>query len=486
MAADSVLDGVFAINKPYGMSSAQVIRDCKTYFNPSKTFQPMLESEKAARAKESNFQQKRRRRVKQAVEVKMGHGGTLDPMATGVLILGCGKGTKALSSFLGCTKTYETVVVFGASSDSYDRCGKLLKNRPYDHITKEKVLEAMEAFKGTYQQMPPLFSALKMDGKPLYEYAREGKPIPREIQTREVTVTDMEMVEYYEPGTHAHHWPTAEATAAEKLCAEQLWRVEKEQASGKKMTPEEEEADSQAVAEHENLKRKFEEKQDELVQDRQSKKQKKNSNTATTTNNNDDDDNNKQPQTNGAQPPTSPVMSGALGELPPKGRGSDLVEPVAIGAPAPWEGKGPPAVKVRMTATSGFYVRSFAHDLGERLGSAGLMTELVRSRQGDFVLGGPNCLEYDDLARGEDVWGPQVAGMLRRWNQPGGVNGGEKEALQRVEEKKEHVPKSSPAASQGSPKREATPARRSPSPKREGSPKRTTGEEPAVQAEAAA
>ncbi|ROV91160.1 hypothetical protein VSDG_07857 [Cytospora chrysosperma] len=341
MAADSVLDGVFAINKPYGMSSAQVIRDCKTYFNPSKTFQPMLESEKAARAKESNFQQKRRRRVKQAVEVKMGHGGTLDPMATGVLILGCGKGTKALSSFLGCTKTYETVVVFGASSDSYDRCGKLLKNRPYDHITKEKVLEAMEAFKGTYQQMPPLFSALKMDGKPLYEYAREGKPIPREIQTREVTVTDMEM------------------------------------------------------------------------------------------------------------------------------------------------GKGPPAVKVRMTATSGFYVRSFAHDLGERLGSAGLMTELVRSRQGDFVLGGPNCLEYDDLARGEDVWGPQVAGMLRRWNQPGGVNGGEKEALQKVEEKKEHVPKSSPSAPQGSPKREATPTRRSPSPKREGSPKRTTGEEPAVQAEAA-
>ncbi|ROW01923.1 hypothetical protein VMCG_05652 [Cytospora schulzeri] len=443
MAADSVLDGVFAINKPYGMSSAQVIRDCKTYFNPSKVFQPMLESEKAARAKESNFQQKRRRRVKQAVEVKMGHGGTLDPMATGVLILGCGKGTKALSSFLGCTKTYETVVVFGASSDSYDRCGKLLKNRAYDHITKEKVLEAMEAFKGTYQQMPPLFSALKMDGKPLYEYAREGKPIPREIQTREVTVTDMEMLEYYEPGTHTHYWPTAEATAAEKLCAEQLWRVEKEQASGKKMTPEEEEADNQAVAEHEDLKRKFEEKQDELVQDRQSKKQKKNS----------DNDGDKQPQTNGAQPPTSPVMSGALGELPPKGRGSDLVEPVAVGAPAPWEGKGPPAVKVRMTATSGFYVRSFAHDLGEKLDSAGLMTELVRSRQGDFVLGGPNCLEYDDLAKGEDVWGPQVEGMLRR-------------------PKRESSPKreASPTK-EASPKREATPTRRSPSPKREGSPK---------------
>ncbi|KUI71378.1 hypothetical protein VM1G_07379 [Cytospora mali] len=476
MAAESVLDGVFAINKPYGMSSAQVIRDCKTYFNPSKTFEPMLESEKAARAKESQFQQKRRRRVKQAVEVKMGHGGTLDPMATGVLILGCGKGTKALSSFLGCTKTYETVVVFGASSDSYDRCGHLLRNRPYDHITKEKVLEAMEAFRGTYQQMPPLFSALKMDGKPLYEYAREGKPIPREIQTREVTVTELEMLEYYEPGTHSHHWPTAEATAAEKLCAEQLWRVEKEQAAGKKMSPEEEEADSQAVAEHEDLKRKFEEKQDELVVERQSKKQKKNNNKQQQQQQQQEQQE-QQTQANGHQSPTSPVMSGALGELPPKGKGSDLVEPVTPGAPPPWEGKGPPAVKVRMTATSGFYVRSFAHDLGEKLDSAGLMTELVRSRQGDFVLGGPNCLEYDDLAKGEDVWGPQVVGMLKRWNQPGGVNGGEKEALQKVEEKKDEVPKS-PSAFQASPKREGTP-------KREASPKPTT-EEVAAQAEAAA
>jgi tRNA pseudouridine55 synthase len=105
-----------------------------------------------------------------------------------------------------------------------------------------------------------------------------------------------------------------------------------------------------------------------------------------------------------------------------------------------------------MTATSGFYVRSLAHDLGEKLESAGLMTELVRNRQGDFVLGGPNCLEYSDLAKGEDVWGPQVEGMVHRWNQPGGVNGGESEAQEKVkfEEQAAESPRS---------KREGTPER---------------------------
>ncbi|KAF3771271.1 pseudouridine synthase [Cryphonectria parasitica EP155] len=452
MATESVLDGVFAINKPYGMSSAQVIRDCKTYFNPSVLFQPMLAQMRADRAKEDRYQQRRRRKVKQAIEVKMGHGGTLDPMATGVLILGVGKGTKALQGFLGCTKTYETVVVFGASSDSYDRCGHLLKKRPYDHITREKVEEALDSFRGTYQQMPPLFSALKMEGKPLYEYAREGKPIPREIQTREVTVTDVEILEWYEPGTHEHHWPTQEATAAEKQYAEQLWRVEKQQVEGKKMTEEEEEADTQAIAEHNDLKRKFEERQDELVVERQSKKNR-----------------NKQQNQQANGEATSPVMSGALGELPPKGKGSDLVPPVTPGTPPPWKDKGPPAVRIRMTGTSGFYVRSFAHDLGEKVGSAGLMAELVRNRQGDFVLGTENCLEYDDLAKGEDVWSPKLKDMLRRWNQPGGIKGGEKEAQQKVGEEEEAA-----AAKKG--KSRAESPQRSTSPKAESTSKQAEEE----------
>lgn len=412
-----------AINKPYGMSSAQVIRDCKTYFNPSPLFAPMLDETRAERAKEAlHGQHHRRRKNKQAIDVKMGHGGTLDPMATGVLILGVGRGTKSLQQFLSCTKTYETVIVFGAISDSYDRCGKLINKRPYDHITRDKIEAALDSFRGTFQQMPPLFSALKMEGKPLYEYAREGKPIPREIQTREVTVTDLEIVEYYEPGTHHHHWPTNEATAAEKHLAEEVFKVEKEQKAGNIPSAEEQAAETEAHEEHKENKRKFDEGQDGLVQERQSKKQRRQKNKDAR-------------RDDGIEP----VMSGALGDLPPKGKGSDLVPPVQLGTPPPWEGVGPPAVRIRMTSTSGFYVRSFAHDLGQKLESAGLMTELIRKRQSDFVLGTEDCLEYDDLAKGEDVWAPKLKNMLIKWNRPDDIKGLEMQEQVKDEEAPEKV-----------------------------------------------
>ncbi|KAJ3561579.1 hypothetical protein NPX13_g8890 [Xylaria arbuscula] len=395
-ASSPVLDGVFGINKPVGMSSAQVIRDAQHHLNPSALFKPMIDQEIANRSRESNNKRKRRGYGKNDIRVKMGHGGTLDPLATGVLILGVGKGTKSLQSFLDCTKTYETVVLFGASTDTYDRVGKILKKTTYDHITRPLVEEALKSFRGKYQQMPPLYSALKMEGKPLYEYAREGKPIPREIATREVDVSELELVEWYEPGTHSHRWPSEEATSFELGFAEQVWKVEKDQMTSKKLTPEEEEADAKARKDHENFKRKADETVDALVYDRQNKRKKGNNQKET------------------------PMMSGALGDLPPAapkpGKGSNLIpETDESGAP-PWEGKGPPAVKIRMTVTSGFYVRSFCHDLGVKVASSAIMAELCRSRQGDFVLGSSNCLEFSDLAKGEEVWAPQVKAMLEQWN----------------------------------------------------------------------
>lgn len=395
-ASTSLLEGVFGINKPVGMSSAQVIRDCQHHFKPSALFRPMIEQEAANRSRESNTKRRRRGSCKQEIRVKMGHGGTLDPLATGVLILGVGKGTKSLQSFIDCTKTYETVILFGASTDTYDRVGKILKKTAYDHITRTMVEEALESFRGKYQQMPPLYSALKMEGKPLYEYAREGKPIPREIATREVEVSELELLEWYEPGTHSHHWPAEEATNFERSFAEKVWKVEKDQMTSKTRTPEEEEADTKARAEHENFKRKADENVDALVYDRLNKRKKTN------------------------QQKDVPLMSGALGEMPPAapkpGRGSNLIPEALDTSTPPWEGKGPPAARIRMTVTSGFYVRSFCHDLGARVSSSAMMAELCRSRQGDFVLGEPNCLEFSDLAKGEEVWGPQVKAMLERWN----------------------------------------------------------------------
>ncbi|KAI5924369.1 pseudouridine synthase [Camillea tinctor] len=393
-----VLDGVFGIHKPMGMSSAQVIRDCQHHFNPSEVFKPLMTQEAMKRQNESNTKKKRRKF--NSNNIKMGHGGTLDPLATGVLILGVGKGTKSLQSFLDCTKTYETVVLFGASTDTYDRVGKVLKKTAYDHVTRPMVEEALNSFRGKFQQMPPLYSALKMEGKPLYEYAREGKPIPREIATREVQVTELELVEWYEPGTHNYRWPAEDATEFERTFAESVWKVERQQMSSKKLSPEEEEAETKARKAHENFKRKADESVDALVYDRVNKRKKPNHQNL-------------------------PLMSGALGDMPPAapkpGKGSNLVPDAPdANTPPPWSDKGPPAVRIRMTVTSGFYVRSFCHDLGTKVASSALMSELCRSRQGDFVLGSSNCLEFSDLAKGENVWGPKVEDMLNQWNRKSG------------------------------------------------------------------
>ncbi|KAK3351733.1 pseudouridine synthase [Neurospora tetraspora] len=410
MAHEKLAEGVFAINKPYGMSSAQVIRDCQHHFNPSKLFAPLLAADRALREKENRYQQRRRTHAKRDINVKIGHGGTLDPLATGILILGVGKGTKALHDFLGCTKTYETVVVFGASTDTYDRVGKLIKKGDYSNITREQVEEALNSFRGKFQQMPPLYSALKMNGKPLYEYAREGKPIPREIETREVDVTELELTEWYEPGTHNHRWPTEEAEQAEKNVVKSVWQVAKNQQDGTTSTeeaatliPEVVEKEVKALADHESNKRAAEERVDELVSEEPAGKKRKT-------------------ETGAAEP----MMSGALKDKKgkdkkqdkyAKNRGLDLAPPPpSPDTPFPWEGKGPPAAKIRMTVTSGFYVRSLCHELGEKLGCGAMMAELVRSRQGEFVLGTDNCMEYSDLALGEDVWAPKIQKALDLWN----------------------------------------------------------------------
>lgn len=392
MASDVVRDGVLAINKPCGMSSAQVLRECQKHFNPSALFRPMLDAERAKRLKEAGGQFRRRRDEKRAAQVKIGHGGTLDPLATGVLILGIGSATKLLPQFLDCTKTYETIVLFGASTDTYDRAGRLLTRRPYDHITRDMVDKELGGFRGKQKQMPPLYSALKMDGKPLYEYAREGKPIPREIEARDVDALEVKLLEWYEPGMHNYHWPTDEAEAVERNLAEQVWRVERLQVTAKVLTPEQKE-DDQAIAEHETFKRKFEERQDELITDKPHKR---------------------------CRHGKEPMMSGALGALPHpvhSSKGLHLVPPSpAKNTPPLWDDDGPPACKVRLTVSSGYYVRSFSHDLGNKLGSAAFMAELCRVRQSDFTVDGTNTLEFDELAEGEEVWGPRVADMLARWN----------------------------------------------------------------------
>ncbi|TVY34138.1 FAD-dependent monooxygenase [Lachnellula occidentalis] len=406
MTKGKVMEGVFGIsshhpptiNKPKGLSSAQVLRDLQKHFNPSTLFAPWISVEKANRDREKHNQRKRRR--EKNIQVKIGHGGTLDPLATGVLIAGIGKGTKALQDFLLCTKQYETVVLFGASTDTYDRVGKVLRTAPYEHVTREVVEAALGQYRGKFMQLPPLFSALKMNGKPLYEYAREGKPIPREIERRPVEVLELELVEWMEPGTHTHKAPSETGSSVEINFANKIWSQEKVLPGGSSPAKEVKKEDAEVTGEPteteglETRKRKLSPEQDELVHERPVSKHQKSASEDTAI------------MSGGLAAPTSPAAS------------PSSTSPHEEGAtkPAP---PGPPAARIRMKVTSGFYVRSLAHDLGAAVGSAALMAELERSRQGEFTLGA-NVLEYSDLDKGEEVWGPKVEAMLDAWNEKRG------------------------------------------------------------------
>ncbi|GAB7351124.1 hypothetical protein MBLNU459_g1584t1 [Dothideomycetes sp. NU459] len=374
-----ILEGVFAINKPTGISSAQVLRDLQEHLNPSKLFAPWISAERDRRQSETaNQQQKRSRRQRGAVQVKIGHGGTLDPLATGVLIVGLGAGTKSLQGFLDCKKKYEAVLLFGAATDSYDSEGRIVKRAPYSHVTRAGVEDKLGQYRGDIMQKPPVYSALRVQGKRLYEYAREGKEIPVEIQARPVHVSALECVDWLEPGTHKYHWPEAEAEQEEKDVVGKVLHLDEVVAKSEETQTK---ADAAVEAEDsKDLKR----KRDEDV------------NGAITTT-----DTSSSPKR--AKQDGEAEMSGAIPD------GAAVIEP-AQRKPCP-----APAAQIRMTVSSGFYVRSLCHDLGAAVGSLGLMVSLERSTQGEFELG-RNVLEYDDLAKGEEVWGPQITDLLAQWN----------------------------------------------------------------------
>jgi tRNA pseudouridine55 synthase len=227
----------------------------------------------------------------------MGHGGTLDPLASGILIIGIGRGTKVLSHFLGGTKTYEVVVLFGKSTESFDVSGAVTGEMGTQCVTREVVEKHLDAFRGVFRQVPPVYSALRINGVKACEYVRAGKELPKELEAREVCVEDCELLQFVEAGTHEYWWQNTDTT------------------------------------------------------------------------------------------------------------------------PAP-----APAARIKLTVSSGFYVRSFCHELGMRCGSLATMAALVRTRQSSYTLSDPpetpylsTAITYEELEAGEEVWGPKVREKLRAW-----------------------------------------------------------------------
>ncbi len=131
---------------------------------------------------------------------KIGHAGTLDPMATGLLVIGVGRATRLLRFVQGGTKVYEATAVFGVATDSLDADGAVLEREPLP-VSEHEVRDVMERFVGTIHQVPPMVSARKVGGKRLYELAREGKEVEREarpVQIHTLELTDFAPSDYPE------------------------------------------------------------------------------------------------------------------------------------------------------------------------------------------------------------------------------------------------------------------------------------------------
>lgn len=124
---------------------------------------------------------------------KIGHTGTLDPAAEGVLPVCVGKGTRLCDMLTDKDKTYRAVLLLGTETDTQDTTGQILKVRETEGLTEEQVREAILSFLGDYEQIPPMYSALKVNGRKLYELAREGKEVER--KARPVKILDIRIEE---------------------------------------------------------------------------------------------------------------------------------------------------------------------------------------------------------------------------------------------------------------------------------------------------
>jgi len=146
-----VLDGVLLLDKPEGLSSNHALQRARR----------TLDAQKA------------------------GHTGTLDPFATGLLICCLGRATKMCGAMLNADKTYLATLVFGEETDTGDLTGHVVARAPegFGGVNEAALRDALGAFEGEIQQIPPMYSALKRDGKPLYEYARAGITLEREPRT---------------------------------------------------------------------------------------------------------------------------------------------------------------------------------------------------------------------------------------------------------------------------------------------------------------
>lgn len=289
------MNGIFAVRKPAGPTSQDVVGKLKHIFTKSPEYKAEQKGQKGGSRRRQKF-------------IKIGHGGTLDPLADGVLVIGVGSGTKQLANYLGqCSKVYTARALLGASTTTYDSQGSVLEYGKVDpqSVSDQQIAMALSQFRGKISQLPPVFSALKMDGRPLYEYAREGIPLPRAIEPRECEVSHLDFISSEGPSDLLQKT----ATEAERKFAEQVT-----------------------------------------------------SKTCT----------------------LSPITGHTSGK----------------------------SVNLTFSVSSGTYIRTLIHDIGDSLGTKAYMTSLTRDSQGEWALG-KNVLPLDLFDKEHDVWWPVLETVLR-------------------------------------------------------------------------
>jgi len=157
------MEGIVVIDKPSGMTSHDVVAQVRKRFNMK----------------------------------RVGHAGTLDPLATGVLVILIGRSTSLFEEFCGMDKAYRATLILGRKTDSADILGKTLSLRAFEGITREDILRAFDRFSGEIDQVPPMVSAVKFKGKKLYELARSGIVVDR--PARRVKVHHLQLESYAPP-----------------------------------------------------------------------------------------------------------------------------------------------------------------------------------------------------------------------------------------------------------------------------------------------
>lgn len=128
---------------------------------------------------------------------RVGHAGTLDPLATGLLVLLVGKATSASQYLINLNKIYEATIYLGKTTDTFDADGTIVNESPVPHFSESAIVEAFQSFKGDQYQMPPMFSAKKIKGVPLYKMAREGKTVERESKL--IHISEIQLLSFESP-----------------------------------------------------------------------------------------------------------------------------------------------------------------------------------------------------------------------------------------------------------------------------------------------